>query len=72
LGTALRRNLEQISAIPVDVLLQQRYAKFRAYGHFTEKPPTPAEKVDATQSSTPEAAAAQDGPVHAEQTDAAV
>src|SRR6266496_643186 len=36
LGSALRRNLAQISKIPIDELLKQRYEKFRRFGSFTE------------------------------------
>ena len=35
LGSALRRNLAQISKIPIDELLKQRYEKFRRLGSFT-------------------------------------
>ncbi|MDQ1422301.1 MAG: acetyl-CoA carboxylase carboxyl transferase subunit alpha, partial [Acidimicrobiaceae bacterium] len=37
LGTALRQNLERISAIPIEELLQNRYEKFRKLGKFTEE-----------------------------------
>jgi acetyl-CoA carboxylase carboxyl transferase subunit alpha len=37
LGTALRRNLEQISALPIEELLQKRYDKFRKLGKFAEE-----------------------------------
>jgi acetyl-CoA carboxylase carboxyl transferase subunit alpha len=36
LGTALRRNLERISATPIDQLLKNRYDKFRKLGNFAE------------------------------------
>ncbi len=36
LGSALRRNLQHISKIPIDELLQNRYEKFRRLGIFTE------------------------------------
>jgi acetyl-CoA carboxylase carboxyl transferase subunit alpha len=36
LGTALRQNLERISAMPIEKLLQQRYKKFRKLGKYTE------------------------------------
>src|SRR3989441_9739031 len=36
LGSALRRNLQHISKIPIDELLQERYKKFRALGNFAE------------------------------------
>jgi acetyl-CoA carboxylase carboxyl transferase subunit alpha len=35
LGKALRRNLQQISEIPIDELLKNRYEKFRRLGSFT-------------------------------------
>jgi acetyl-CoA carboxylase carboxyl transferase subunit alpha len=35
LGKALRRNLQQISEIPIDELLKKRYEKFRRLGSFT-------------------------------------
>src|SRR5213596_2874026 len=35
LAGALRRNLAQISKIPIDELLKQRYEKFRRFGSFT-------------------------------------
>ena len=34
----LIRHLEEVSALPVAERLKQRYAKFRAHGHFVEKP----------------------------------
>jgi acetyl-CoA carboxylase carboxyl transferase subunit alpha len=37
LGTALRQNLERISAVPIEELLQKRYDKFRKLGKFTEE-----------------------------------
>ena len=36
LGDAIRRNLERLSALKSDDLLEQRYAKFRAMGNFDE------------------------------------
>jgi acetyl-CoA carboxylase carboxyl transferase subunit alpha len=36
LGTALRQNLERITAKPLEKLMQQRYEKFRKLGKFTE------------------------------------
>ncbi|MCW5554974.1 MAG: acetyl-CoA carboxylase carboxyltransferase subunit alpha [Verrucomicrobiae bacterium] len=44
---ALLKNLAQLHAMPVADRLKQRYEKYRAYGHFLEKPamsgePTPA------------------------------
>ena len=37
LGTALRRNLERLTALDTDKLLQQRYDKFRKMGNFAER-----------------------------------
>ena len=46
LGTALRQNLERITAKPLKELMQQRYKKFRKLGKFAEdetaKTSTPA------------------------------
>lgn len=36
LGAALRQNLEQLLATPIDELLKSRYRKFRALGNFAE------------------------------------
>ena len=36
LGSALRRNLEHLTALDTDKLLQQRYVKFRKMGNFAE------------------------------------
>jgi acetyl-CoA carboxylase carboxyl transferase subunit alpha len=36
LGSALRRNLERLKALPIDELMQKRYEKFRKLGKFTE------------------------------------
>ena len=36
LGTALRQNLERITAKPLKELMQQRYRKFRKLGKFAE------------------------------------
>jgi acetyl-CoA carboxylase carboxyl transferase subunit alpha len=37
LGTALRQNLERLSALPIDGLLRARYEKFRKLGKFSEE-----------------------------------
>ena len=37
LGSALRRNLERLTALDTDKLLQQRYDKFRKMGNFAER-----------------------------------
>ncbi len=41
----LLKHLEQLKALPPADRLKQRYAKFRAFGHFTEKLPAAAEKL---------------------------
>jgi acetyl-CoA carboxylase carboxyl transferase subunit alpha len=38
LKTVLLKHLEQVLALPVNERLKKRYAKFRAHGHFVEKP----------------------------------
>lgn len=40
----LLKHLEQLQAMSAAERLKQRYAKFRAFGHFTEKQPAPAEQ----------------------------
>ena len=42
----LLKHLEQVIALPEAHRLKQRYAKFRAFGHFAEKQPAVAEKVE--------------------------
>lgn len=42
LKTHLLKNLEELLAIPSAERLKQRYAKFRNYGHFSEKQPLPS------------------------------
>ena len=42
----LLRHLESLVKLPAADRLKQRYAKFRAYGHFAEKQPPTAAKVD--------------------------
>jgi acetyl-CoA carboxylase carboxyl transferase subunit alpha len=45
LGTALRQNLERLSALSMDDLMSQRYEKFRKLGKFSEEvtpPPSDA------------------------------
>jgi len=39
LRDCLLKHLEQLQALPAPDRLKQRYAKFRAFGHFTEKRP---------------------------------
>src|ERR1035438_3410657 len=41
----LLKHLVQLQALSPADRLKQRYAKFRAFGHFTEKLPAPAEKL---------------------------
>jgi len=43
----LLKHLEQLQALPVPERLKQRYAKFRAFGHYVEKHPAAAEKIGA-------------------------
>jgi acetyl-CoA carboxylase carboxyl transferase subunit alpha len=43
LRDCLLKHLEQLQALPAADRLKQRYAKFRAFGHFSEKAPAPAE-----------------------------
>lgn len=40
----LLKHLTELLTLPVAERLKRRYEKFRAHGHFVEKPPTPAEK----------------------------
>lgn len=47
LQQVLLKHLEQLLATPVADRLKQRYAKFRSFGHFNEKAPVAAEKVEA-------------------------
>ena len=47
LQACLLKHLTQVQALPPAVRLKQRYAKFRAFGHFNEKQPQPAEKTAA-------------------------
>jgi acetyl-CoA carboxylase carboxyl transferase subunit alpha len=42
LGTALRRNLERLIAMPIGDLLKKRYKKFRSIGNFAESKATSA------------------------------
>ena len=39
----LLKHLQQIQALPAADRLKQRYAKFRAFGHFSEKQPAAVE-----------------------------
>ena len=45
LGTALRQNLERLSAPPLEDLLRDRYDKFRKLGKFTEEVATASAAV---------------------------
>ena len=44
----LLTNLEVLQQLSIEERLKQRYAKFRAHGHFTEKQKTAAGGVNAT------------------------
>jgi acetyl-CoA carboxylase carboxyl transferase subunit alpha len=44
LQTYLLKHLAELQALPAADRLKQRYAKFRAFGHFAEEKPVPAEK----------------------------
>jgi acetyl-CoA carboxylase carboxyl transferase subunit alpha len=46
LRDALGKHLEQLSQLSEEDRLKQRYEKFRRFGHFTEKQPQAAEKVE--------------------------
>jgi len=41
----LLKHLEQLQALSAPDRLKQRYAKFRAFGHFAEKQLVAAEKI---------------------------
>jgi acetyl-CoA carboxylase carboxyl transferase subunit alpha len=47
LEACLLKHLVEIQALPPADRLKQRYAKFRAFGHFSEEKPVPAEKTGA-------------------------
>ena len=47
----LIKNLEELLALPAPDRLKKRYEKFRAFGNFLEKAPTPAEKAAGTKKS---------------------
>jgi acetyl-CoA carboxylase carboxyl transferase subunit alpha len=44
----LLKHLKEVQAMPTEARLQQRYDKFRAFGHFLARKPTPAEKEAAS------------------------
>lgn len=44
LRESLLKHLKELLALPGAERLRRRYEKYRAHGHFLEKPPTPAEK----------------------------
>ncbi len=46
LRDSLLRHLNQLLQMSAADRLKQRYAKFRAFGHFAEKQPVPVEKVE--------------------------
>jgi acetyl-CoA carboxylase carboxyl transferase subunit alpha len=45
LKCTLLRHLQELKALSGAERLKRRYDKFRAHGHFLERPPTPAEKI---------------------------
>jgi hypothetical protein len=45
LQACLLKHLTQLQALPPADRLKQRYAKFRAFGHFSEQQPVAAEKI---------------------------
>ena len=54
LGSALRRNLEHLKALPLDELMQKRYEKFRRLGKFTEETLAPVTALSPDASSGPQ------------------
>jgi acetyl-CoA carboxylase carboxyl transferase subunit alpha len=44
----LLKHLKEVQALSIDERLKQRYDKFRSFGHFVAKQPTPAEKEAAS------------------------
>jgi len=48
----LLNNLKSLLAMPAAERLKKRYEKYRAYGHFLEKPLTPAEKASTARKSS--------------------
>ena len=54
LGSALRRNLERLKALPIDELMQTRYEKFRKLGKFTEETLAPVTALSPDASSSPQ------------------
>ena len=54
LGSALRRNLERLKALPIDELMQKRYEKFRKLGKFTEETLAPVTALSPDVSSAPQ------------------
>ena len=55
LGSALRRNLERLKALPIDELMQKRYEKFRKLGKFTEETLAPVSALSPDAASAPPA-----------------
>ena len=55
LGSALRRNLERLKALPIDELMEKRYEKFRKLGKFTEETLAPITEPSPDASSAPPA-----------------
>jgi len=54
LGSALRRNLERLQALPIDELMQKRYEKFRKLGKYTEETLAPVTALSPDASSAPQ------------------
>jgi acetyl-CoA carboxylase carboxyl transferase subunit alpha len=71
LRDCLLKHLKELSAMPPAARLQQRYAKFRAYGRFTEKPSAPPEQTDDSESATPAIESSENGSVSTESTESA-
>ncbi len=55
LKACLLKHLEQLKALPLAERLKLRYAKFRAFGHFSETKPAPAESPAGRAAGAPEA-----------------
>ncbi len=53
LKASLLQHLEQLLAVPVEQRLKNRYAKFRSFGHFLEKPRESAPAAEVRPSAAP-------------------
>ena len=53
----LLKHLGELQALPAAERLKQRYAKFRAHGHFLERAPTPGEQAETARKSARKSAA---------------